>query len=354
MLRLPRRAFTLIELLVVIAIIAILIALLVPAVQKVREAAARSQCQNNLKQIALAVLNYEAANKRLPPAGIGYGWCQVQTGFPSDPQILNQNGLSLLLPYLEQGQIDAKLDRKQAFSLAVSPYNPQTGGGFANWPINAATPPPNRNSTANGSALVNNAGNPNPALMSLQLAVFRCPSDNGNPILPADTNPVTYSPGNGLTGAKTNYDFVTKESEYSECNGWGKRGTQRYMFGQNSYCPIAQVTDGMSNTFMLSETCLEVFNGRCPAWGYRGWVMGGIDPVQSQSPNGINDWVFGTSHTQAIIGMLGTWSSSGSMHPGGCNFAMGDGTVRWVDQGVSLTALSRMSTISEGVSQNLD
>src|SRR5262245_56499351 len=101
-----RHAFTLIELLVVIAIIAILIALLVPAVQKVREAAARAQCSNNLKQIALAALNYENSYKRLPYAGRGYGWCRAVAGqFTPDPQTLNQNGLTLLLPYLDNGPL---------------------------------------------------------------------------------------------------------------------------------------------------------------------------------------------------------------------------------------------------------
>src|SRR5437762_10792902 len=139
-----RQAFTLIELLVVIAIIAILIALLVPAVQKVREAAARTQCINNLKQIALAVLNYESGNKHLPPAGVGYGWCRVSAGYPSDPKILNQNGLTLLLSYLDQGPLDTKLDRTQAFCLAVSPYN-----SGANWGAG-------QNPTENGSALAGN------------------------------------------------------------------------------------------------------------------------------------------------------------------------------------------------------
>src|SRR6266567_4583767 len=97
-----RPGFTLIELLVVIAIIAILIALLVSAVQKVRAAAARTQCINNLKQIALAVHSYEGANKRLPPAGRGYGWCQVNPTYQADPQIVNFNGMTLLLPFLDQ------------------------------------------------------------------------------------------------------------------------------------------------------------------------------------------------------------------------------------------------------------
>src|SRR5207302_10774527 len=99
-----RRAFTLIELLVVIAIIAVLIGLLLPAVQKVREAAARSSCQNNLKQIALALHNYEGGRTTLPPAFRGEG---------SPPYFDSWSALAELNPYLEQTNIYNRMDLTQ-------------------------------------------------------------------------------------------------------------------------------------------------------------------------------------------------------------------------------------------------
>jgi prepilin-type N-terminal cleavage/methylation domain-containing protein/prepilin-type processing-associated H-X9-DG protein len=363
-----RSAFSLIELLVVMAIIAILIGLLVPAVQRVRESASRVQCANNMKQIALAVLQYEVATKRLPPAGIGYGWCRVSAGFPSDPQALNQNGLSLLLHYLEQGPLDASLDRTQSFAFAMSPYGAPP---VISWPIDL-----NENPQQNGSALVggNPFTNPNVAWMSTLLPVFLCPSDPGNPLIQPDgwQPPIppwytAYSPTPYHQGAKTNYDFVASWLELEYCNCWPKMGGQQYMFGQNSNCPIAQVTDGMSNTFMLAETCLEVAGGTCPTWGYRGYVMPGIDPgpapnpqpqainfasfpptpVSLGFPQGINQW-------SGTYGTLSTWGSAGSLHPGGCNFAMGDGTVRWVAQSVDPIILGYMSSIADGVVANTE
>ena len=99
MLRVPGSAFTLIELLVVIAIIAILIAVLVPAVQKVREAAARLQCSNNFKQIGLAMHSYHEANKVLPP---GLVWSGGNTSYYSAPR---SNWFPLILPYIEQTNV---------------------------------------------------------------------------------------------------------------------------------------------------------------------------------------------------------------------------------------------------------
>lgn len=108
-----RRGFTLIELLVVIAIIAVLIALLLPAVQQAREAARRTQCKNNLKQIGLALHNYESAHQVFPPSstsGFGAGvWNYPGTG-PSDPAIHLHSFASLILPYLEQANLYNTID----------------------------------------------------------------------------------------------------------------------------------------------------------------------------------------------------------------------------------------------------
>jgi prepilin-type N-terminal cleavage/methylation domain-containing protein len=364
-----RHAFSLIELLVVMAIIAILIGLLVPAVQKVRESAAQTVCRNNMKQIALAVLQYEVANKKLPPAGIGYGWCGVYINpdgvanisnvvempvagieprgvYLSDPHIVNQNGLSMLLPFLGQEGLDAKLDRTKAFSLAASPYG-------VDWPTTPSYSAPNgQNPVQNGSAftpmdldLVNNT---NLALMSTQIAVFRCPSDPGDPIIPGDGKSIspltvpytpTHGPGGNYTGAKTNYDFIGYRYEAEVCNSWGKpiHTEGRYMFGQNSYCPVARVTDGMSNTLMLAETLFTVYARQCPAWGYRSYPMTGIDPF-----GGINAFVVNE------FGKLQSGSGAGSMHMGGCHFAMGDGSVRWMSETTPGGLLYALSTIADG------
>jgi Protein of unknown function (DUF1559) len=212
--------------------------------------------------------------------------------------------------------------------------------------------------TAGDTDLVNNG---NLALMSTPLAIFRCPSDTGDPAIPADTaspnpfnSPFTpiYGPGGDYTGAKTSYDFVTyAEFEMHFCNSWPQQvPARRCMFGQNSNCKIALVTDGMSNTFMLAETCFRVNagidgnHGCGTAWGYRSAGMAGIDT----SWPGINVWDVGA------YGTLAHARSPGSMHQGGCHFALGDGSVRWVSQSVGFGVLGQMSTIAGGEAANTD
>src|SRR6187399_1026109 len=117
--RFRRGAFTLIELLVVIAIIAILIGLLLPAVQKVRESAARMKCSNNLKQLALGCHNYQSANGNLPPAGVGYGFCSSSATGGGDTKVLNMSGWILVLPYIEQGGLQSQMNLNLPFSDVI-------------------------------------------------------------------------------------------------------------------------------------------------------------------------------------------------------------------------------------------
>jgi prepilin-type N-terminal cleavage/methylation domain-containing protein/prepilin-type processing-associated H-X9-DG protein len=129
----PRQAFTLIELLVVIAIIGILIALLVPAVQKVREAAARTQCQNNLKQIGLAIYNYESAYKSLPAA---YKLLPAPDPDANAQFAGPRVGLSLLanlLPFVEQGSVYSMLNssRSEFATANIPPRGPHSGNNPA-------------------------------------------------------------------------------------------------------------------------------------------------------------------------------------------------------------------------------
>src|SRR5262249_9079658 len=158
--------------------------------------------------------------------------------------------------------------------------------------------------------------NGNGPLMGVRIDVFRCPADSGTETLSPGS---AYGSTNTYGGMKTNYDFIASPYQLSYCNFQRGAATHRkYQVGQDSTARITDVTDGASNTFMLGETTLDVYNGTTPAWGYRAWVHTGIDPSA-----GINDWSF-YGYTVPTFGRLGSWGRAGSMHTGGCHFAMGD------------------------------
>ena len=330
LIRRPRPGFTLIELLVVIAIIAILIGLLLPAVQKVREAAARSKCQNNMKQIGLALHNYEGAHQKFPPAGRGYRWPGVSLG-QSDPQLYNSNGMVLLLPYLEQENLFRRFNLNEASADA-----------------------PSANQGASGTLVGNPGTNGNAAAATTVVQTFLCPSDN-NPPTGRLTSAAHYAPASGFSGAATNYDFVTSDLDFTHCNYWTRHaGAKRRMFGENSTTKPTDVTDGLTNTFMVGETTLYHVNGAAFAWGYRAWVMTGVDPGTSNP--GINLWhlpavaaTWQSPPYTPVVGRIRTWwAAAGSLHTGGCNFVMGDGSVRFVRESVDATTLEAACTMAGG------
>ncbi len=300
-----KRGFTLIELLVVIAIIAVLIALLLPAVQQAREAARRSQCKNNLKQIGLALHNYHDAMSVFPYAA---------------EQTKNQTGFTMLLPYLDQAPLYNTLN----FSAAMG-----------KWFNNTTSGPTPATATVNLDAA------------KVRLNVLLCPSDNGNPTHSDD--PTYYGCMTSGNSYKTTYGFVVTSPftanppTYWRNEAVGTRG----MFGWNSNSQIRDVTDGTSNTVAVSETTLAVSNGTAPPWSCTDWV-GGSGISFSYAPP--NTWWLAPYGNPApgIPGRLQSWAFAGSTHVGGLHVLMGDGGVRFLSQNINNTTFVQLSQIADG------
>jgi prepilin-type N-terminal cleavage/methylation domain-containing protein/prepilin-type processing-associated H-X9-DG protein len=331
-----RRGFTLVELLVVIAIIGILIALLLPAVQAAREAARRSQCTNNFKQLGLALHNYHSSNNCFPPGGVSYGHAWG-AGNP-DPLIKNANGLVLLLPYAEQAPLYQKFDLR----CACCDYR--------------------RNESPAVLAGPDSIIRANAILTCRALPMFTCPSDSSNIFFGNDDGYRPYDANliNGLLGAKTNYDFEMSAAYNGGFNYWRTMGNGsgpynwRRMFGENSDAKFGDIVDGTSNTIAMAERLHNVVDGQCAAWGYRGWAMS-LDigyPADDGTSTNINNyncasiracWSPGTVDTP---GYLAEWFYAGSNHPGGCNILLADGSARFVSETVPLAVLAALSSMA--------
>jgi prepilin-type N-terminal cleavage/methylation domain-containing protein len=346
-----RRAFTLVELLVVIAIIGILVALLLPAVQAARESGRRTQCQNNFKQIGIALQNYHDATKKFCPSTLNQGWGNPSDQFALAPgqQIMNLHGFVLLLPYMEQQPIFSQYNQLGA-----------AGGCLVNSP-----------NAARGLAGGDPSTSANAALMALQPPVFYCPTDDGmRATIYNNANDGTpyyaISKNSPLYGARVNYDFSTKPIyEYYYGNWFNTNMLYSYkqyraIFGDNSNSSIADVTDGTSNTAAFVETTRTVYNGNGNAWGYRGWVMCGVSLYDNLSGyplsscplcagQSINCWTYYTYASTYQHGRLASWGMAGSLHPGGCIVGFADGSNRFVSESTNaLSVLSRLSNMADG------
>ena len=311
-----KRGLTLIELLVVIAIIAILIALLLPAVQQAREAAHRSTCKNNLKQIGLAIHNYHDTHNVLPPKVVMPGVTDTaavhgvdSSGNPLDPALTIRNitGHLLLLPYLDQANIYNKLN----FSIPMGP------------------------SSYSGSNPVM-TGNTNPTNTDVELPVFVCPSDVPNPV--PNVSSGAYA---RINGKRTSYAFAVHTYDNNfRVNYTSSNTAAKGAFGTNGAAIINHIKDGTSNTMFMCETPLrKTSSSYGPLWNQWTYTQG-IAP----GAYGINvNYVSGTTQYDYVYAFR-----AGSAHVGGMHILMGDGAVRFISENVDLATVRALVSIDGG------
>jgi len=339
--RTTRRGFTLIELLVVIAIIAVLIGLLLPAVQKVREAANRMSCTNNLKQLGLAAHNYQSTYSKLPP-----GWLGPMNNLDISNPANNQNisVLVFLLPFVEQDNVYKEIQR-MATGTFTNMLNMQVAGPAwytdnrtpaqgGNFPTIAGTriksflcpSAPDMFSAVGGVGVAGHFANQPGTTLTTALAFYAevLPRTHANFNILGRTN---YGGVAGAMGRGTNVTFPNTIKGWSRFEG---------VFTNRSQNSVDQLTsaDGTSNTIMFAEG----------TGGSHSWT----DNTPQQPMQYASSWM-GFAHVPTAGGLAqhnnySHWYHLSSTHPGVVNACFGDGAVKSVRSGASKVNLNQSLT----------
>ena len=303
------RAFTLVELLVVIAIIGILVALLLPAVQAARGAARRMECSNNLKNIALALANYETSAKNFPPGRMSCdGWTGDVCSGLRGLQRPGTSGFVMILPQLEQQNLYDKF----GFELgAVFPAQP--------------------NNTSDGTTTGWRTADVDLAIQT-RPDVFVCPSDSSKEKFGTTQDATgSYALCQGSNGPTFGIDQV-KVKHYN--NG---------MFNYRTVIAQSEVRDGMSNTIFVGETIENHTNESQNRWMIGSRHLSAMrstdNPLNSPPGQGV-----------VVLDLYGYKANGafGSQHPGGALFAFGDGHVVFLGENIDLNTYRAMSTRAGG------
>lgn len=300
-----KSGFTLVELLVVIAIIGVLIALLLPAVQAAREAARRTQCVNNMKQLGLAAQNYHDVNKKLPPGYLGLE--ADVAGYSSGHQ--NVGCVALLLPHMERNNVYQEVSSN--VDLGVDNID-----GW--WYYNTAA----RNAAQTKiDALVCPTDNPYESTYAF-LVTHIYYSVSGSTVTRSITGSITSSYDLGRT------NYVACAGEFGKTHPQTTAARYEGAFTSRSKNGMRNVTDGTSNTIFFGETVGGLYNGN--------------------QRNYAHSWM-GTGSLATGFGFGTAWSQFGSRHPGGVSFmAYGDGSVRPLINTVDQLVFNQMGGMGDG------
>ncbi len=335
-------AFTLVELLVVIAIIGVLVALLLPAVQAAREAARRMSCSNNLKNIALGVITFEGAQKTFPYSvhyGIGRNSpaCQVPSEYCDIPKT-GKGWIVDILPYIEQqnmyNQMKPGIEDSKGFKVRAS--HPDRGFGMGRPEVREVT------------------GN--------QLGLLTCPSDPS--VGPRDdlwwwvgfetastsykgslgSNPIVPSLGGNLWTPGNGFGLDASENPLPDCHGSSKHRCNGIFWRNSYYDPVElrNVSDGTSNTFMIGESIVQQDLHSAAYFSDGDWATCAIQlnfTLEADVEEYKAQWF--------------NFRGFASRHPGGAQFAMVDGSVHFIVEGVDQRTYEALATKDGGETVNL-